>query len=86
VDIPEPRKISMLAKRAKQLREKLQIPTFPVMFLSPSSDEIGPTVFQAAKQEDVKVLTRENLEEILRRYARNQETADVIRYIRSVTH
>jgi len=84
VDAPDDKKIRRLAKRARELEEKLKIATLPVIFLSFSSDKLGRTLSQIAKDENVKVLAYEHLEQILRRYARREAPTEVTRYIRSL--
>jgi len=85
IEIPDDKKIRVLAKRAKQLRDKLRTRALPVLFLGLGSEETGPTVFQTAHQEDVKVVTRDDLQQ-LRSYARRETPAEVLRYLRSLTH
>jgi hypothetical protein len=86
VDLPDDKKIRMIAKRARQLSEKLKTPALPVMFLSLGTREAGTTVFQIAHQEGVKILTSDDLKLILQRYTRIEAATDALRYIRNVFH
>ena len=84
-DLPDDKKIRMLAKRARQLRDKLRTEPLPVMFLGLSSEHSGTTVFQTAHQENVKVVTLDDLQQ-LRTYARREAPEEVLRYLRSLRH
>jgi hypothetical protein len=86
VDLPDDKKIRMIAKRAKQLSGKLGTTALPVLFLSLNTTEAGTTVFQTAHQEGVKILTSDDLTFILNRYARTAAARDVLRYVREVIH
>lgn len=84
-DLPDDKKIRVLAKRARQLRDKLRADALPVLFLGLSSEESGTTVFQTAYQEDVKVVTLDDLQQF-RAYAMRETPAEVFRYLRSLKH
>jgi len=84
-ELPDDKKIRVLAKRAKQLRDKLRADALPVLFLGLSSEKSGTTVFQTAYQEDVKVVTLDDLQQ-LRAYAKRETPAEVLRYLRSLRH